>query len=31
MFFSTDLSVCNKMDRTTNPDRPDQPWPGTFA
>ncbi|DAZ97556.1 TPA: hypothetical protein N0F65_005528 [Lagenidium giganteum] len=30
-FFSTDIAVCNKLNRTKNPDRPDKPWPGTFA
>lgn len=31
VFFSADIATCNKMDRTENPDHPDQPWPGTFA
>lgn len=31
VFFSADITTCNKMDRTANPDHPDQPWPGTFA
>ncbi|POM62311.1 hypothetical protein PHPALM_28555 [Phytophthora palmivora] len=30
-FFSADITICNKLDRISNPDRPSRPWPGTFA
>ncbi|OQS05769.1 hypothetical protein THRCLA_02140, partial [Thraustotheca clavata] len=30
-YFSSDISICNRLDRTQNPDNPSLDWPGTFA